>query len=931
MSSIGDDVKVGKLTVLKRVEFQTDTDLEASRILVKDRFELGDGCEIVGLNETYATDQELATAEAHLQSNILVLQEKTDGLTSNLATEKTRIDGLVSSLSTTDAQLVNLNTTLGASVNALRTDVDSNASILSTLNYDVNTTGGVKSNVLTLQNELDALEAKTDLIDELAVAFDPDDPNQGTAIASLTGAAAGIAGSIYSSILTRGVASTQGQIIDILEDQFGDTLDNLSNVSNVSNKTTSDISALQDVVNLANWGTIPGSGTNYDYVITSPGNVGRNLTSNIIRHNHDLYGATGKISQISSNITTIKSNLYTHDVLIALNSNNLAQNVITINNLSSDYTALNSSVLGLVAGLGALTNSGGTIDTIQTDLSSNVTRIEALESNIGSSGGSNVTYTTVESNLATSTNVYIGDNLTMGEQYTYDYLGNNTIEQVRPNATLHIHGQLRNCENQSIGTNTYGDAIGDAHIMLTDTEYDPSNGYDSWNSHGPNGRAYQGFDGSRLHLWTNKDGYSSSLQSAYASWDYSVTSVSNVATRVDVDDFKTHFKEDPAFLLLNPKGGRVGLGTTNPQSLLHIVNPSTTSRDVTVNVFSGPTQQANDTSRATLELHDDYGNSLGWGGYIQGYHQNSVQAGLALGTFTGGSRDAFRMFIKYDGCVGIAENNPRFPLHANGVGPNTSLGASYDVRWFHPTHGILDVNSGHGGNALAWSGISIYGSHDICAGDHVLAHNGTIGGSDERIKKNIVDADDSECLEVLRQLKPKKYQYKDVINKGETYVWGFIAQEVANVLPHSTQLRPEAIPNIYELANVSASNVITFTNFDTSDLEANATTIRVMTIEDRKEDVTVAEVIDEHTIRVEEDLTDWIGSVDETGNVVAGGSQLFIYGQRVNDFCYLKKESIWTVATAALQEVDRQLQAEKARNDALEARLSALEALVQQP
>ena len=58
---------------------------------------------------------------------------------------------------------------------------------------------------------------------------------------------------------------------------------------------------------------------------------------------------------------------------------------------------------------------------------------------------------------------------------------------------------------------------------------------------------------------------------------------------------------------------------------------------------------------------------------------------------------------------------------------------------------------------------------------------------------------------------------------------------------------------------------------------------------------------------------------------MAGGSQLFIYGQRVNDFCYLKKESIWTVATSALQEVDRQLQAEKARNDALEARLLALE------
>jgi hypothetical protein len=50
-----------------------------------------------------------------------------------------------------------------------------------------------------------------------------------------------------------------------------------------------------------------------------------------------------------------------------------------------------------------------------------------------------------------------------------------------------------------------------------------------------------------------------------------------------------------------------------------------------------------------------------------------------------------------------------------------------------------------------------------------------------------------------------------------------------------------------------------------------------------------------------------------------------VYGQEVDDFIFVKKEAIWTVATAALQEVDRQLQAEKARNDTLEARILALE------
>ena len=73
-----------------------------------------------------------------------------------------------------------------------------------------------------------------------------------------------------------------------------------------------------------------------------------------------------------------------------------------------------------------------------------------------------------------------------------------------------------------------------------------------------------------------------------------------------------------------------------------------------------------------------------------------------------------------------------------------------------------------------------------------------------------------------------------------------------------------------------------------------------------------------------EDLTDLCGYLDENGDLVEQ-DKLFVWGQKVDDFIYLKKDAIWTVATSALQEVDRQLQAEKARNDALEARIAALE------
>ena len=266
--------------------------------------------------------------------------------------------------------------------------------------------------------------------------------------------------------------------------------------------------------------------------------------------------------------------------------------------------------------------------------------------------------------------------------------------------------------------------------------------------------------------------------------------------------------------------------------------------------------------------------------------------------------------------MGVGTNTPLAKLQVSGTGDvNIAPSNRQYFRWdYSNAFGSTSSN-----NIYGWGHCSIYASGAILSGDHVVSLDGTLNSSDERIKKNIVDADDAECLEVLRQLKPKKYQYKDEIKKGREPVWGFIAQEVRETLPYATKLRIDCIPNIYELANVSESSVITFTNFDTSTL-GSTMVLRVIDKDDLEHFINIAEVVDEHTIRVEEDLSKWTDTIEESE-----GEKIFVFGQRVDDFIYLKKEAIWTVATAALQEVDRQLQAEKARNDALEARIAALE------
>ena len=141
---------------------------------------------------------------------------------------------------------------------------------------------------------------------------------------------------------------------------------------------------------------------------------------------------------------------------------------------------------------------------------------------------------------------------------------------------------------------------------------------------------------------------------------------------------------------------------------------------------------------------------------------------------------------------------------------------------------------------------------------------------------------------------------------------GFIAQEVKEVIPRAVYVADGDIPNIYEMASISSNNTVTFTNFNTSNLEGTNCTLIAYLAKDKRKEVTITEVVDEHTVLVEEDMSEW-------------GGQLFVWGQKVDDFHHLNKDYIWTVATAALQEVDRQLQAERARNDSLEARILALE------
>jgi len=99
-----------------------------------------------------------------------------------------------------------------------------------------------------------------------------------------------------------------------------------------------------------------------------------------------------------------------------------------------------------------------------------------------------------------------------------------------------------------------------------------------------------------------------------------------------------------------------------------------------------------------------------------------------------------------NGKLGIGTVSPACPLHVVGSG-------------------VISINSfaeyGHTATAY-WTPSSGYLPRDISihANESILARR-FYAQSDKRIKENIVDVVDNQALDLLRLLKPKKYQYKD--------------------------------------------------------------------------------------------------------------------------------------------------------------------------
>ena len=197
----------------------------------------------------------------------------------------------------------------------------------------------------------------------------------------------------------------------------------------------------------------------------------------------------------------------------------------------------------------------------------------------------------------------------------------------------------------------------------------------------------------------------------------------------------------------------------------------------------------------------------------------------------------------------------------------------------------------------------------------ILAEN-VQAPSDRRIKKDIVDIPDALALETFRGLEAKYYYYENN-DKSDVRQIGFIAQEVREAIPEAAALGRGTLPDEQRVVEVLWQEVVDSAEYS---MELSLETLAPGKYKFKfPGDGSMAELetLDGKTFLTGDGKV-WTSKTKH--------SEVELFGSIVDDFHYINKDKIFTVAYAALQEVDRTQQALLLTIASLEARLAALEA-----
>ena len=360
--------------------------------------------------------------------------------------------------------------------------------------------------------------------------------------------------------------------------------------------------------------------------------------------------------------------------------------------------------------------------------------------------------------------------------------------------------------------------------------------------------------------------------------------------------------------VIKTSGSAMSIGGTNPGDVLTIYDPTSASlgfsSEVSGTLGFSISLEGNDL------VFDNKDNSTYTFNSTPG-HNNFYNTGLYFTPMTNGGKSQ----------IGVGGYN-----NTTTYGRLAVLGGQYNrstyIEYMNGRYWNYYYSEGSGTTA---AGTYIVGAEDrldmvAYSVGHIVASTFSCF-SDKRIKKNIFELNKNSSLEKIRNLKPSYYHRIDFLDKGTSQKIGFIAQEVENILPETSKIMYDYIPNIYKpgdcVLDFSNNYILTIRDFDTKDLLVDLSN-NYLPLSLHNEDyhivrnISICEVISSNKIRI-----------DSNGEDIS--EMVIVYGQEVDDFHVLEYEHVFTHATAALQEVDRLLQSQRSRNEKLENKLRELQ------
>jgi len=356
----------------------------------------------------------------------------------------------------------------------------------------------------------------------------------------------------------------------------------------------------------------------------------------------------------------------------------------------------------------------------------------------------------------------------------------------------------------------------------------------------------------------------------------------------------------PANSLVVNGSGYVGIGTATPSYKCHIK----CNYD---QVATGLHLDASDSSQYTLTIwpYVQGGGQVGWrfrtisldGGTttpLQFYHNgNALMNGLNVSSLYSATT------IQASGAIYTAVD----------LWNKSNDGKD---RLYYANNGGSYIRSGTASGRM----ITFRNGSDVDIGyfeSNIFYCYGPINLSDRRIKRDIVEINDETALNMILQVQPTTYYYRDETrNRGNGKVYGFIAQQIKEVIPDAVHTTKDIIANIYKTCLIYNKREIYH-----SIPQDIAIDTEVMIYDkeggEKGKRYKIKEIYDDYFV-IDEDID---------------GDDCFVFGYMVDDLNALDKSYIFTLNVCATQELHRRMEAQNVIIKSQDERIKELELKVE--